>query len=590
MLNMKYIKDLKSCVRLSDGSIALNDEVSVEKEWIGDLLHPKVINKSGRVVKVKEIVLFSGDMPVDKNTEFYGEGYQMLCQYAGTLSKPEAIGSYGTDSGFFKIPRTVFDADLWTVYNLMLLLPENSDSILMAFTSCFRYSGEFRFKGSYIEVVMDAENLELAPGQSWEMEEFMIVTGADKNQLFADLAARIEVNHPHRRYPEIPTGWCSYYCMRPMTALGLFENAYSMAQRIPELKRIQIDGGYEAHNGDWLLPNPTLGADLKTICDGIRTMGAEPAGYISPFIVGTDSILFKEHQDWLVKDEEGKPFNEIGHKSDWYMLDGTHPEVQDYFRRIARNMHDEWGIRYFKLDFLSYGALPGGYRYDKTATRVEAFRRGMEAIVEEVGNDSFILGCNAPFWPILGLVHGNRVTNDIFRDWKRVSGNARELFWRNWQNNTLWMNDPDCILLEELDLFAIKDGQAVIKRCSLIEDEFEFHKAFIVASGGMILSGDLLPRLSDKNINVLRKLIPCTGVAARFDDITFTVGRVKLSDTELLCLFNWDDKSQSMEVKLDGKYKIYDFWTDEELGAYDGLINIDLAPHGGKVLKCKQFI
>ena len=59
------------------------------------------------------------------------------------------------------------------------------------------------------------------------------------------------------------TGWCSYYALRPMTAGGLYENARAMKERIPELKRLQIDGGYEKHNGDWLEANPELGADME---------------------------------------------------------------------------------------------------------------------------------------------------------------------------------------------------------------------------------------------------------------------------------------------------------------------------------------
>lgn len=587
MLVENFIKSTISCVRLSSGAIALGDEIHIEKEWKGNLMRTKIENKVDKAIKIKEVVLFSGEMPIDPETEFYGEGFNMLCQYAGKLSAPHEVGAYGTDWDFFNLPKTVFNKELWTVYNLILLSPENCGNVLMAFTSCNRFSGEFRFKDNYMEVIMDTEDLVLQPGAIWELEEFMISSGMDKNRLYTELTKLINKNHPHLSYNEIPTGWCSYYCLRPMTAEGLFENAYGIAQRIPELKRIQIDGGYEAHDGDWLIPRPSLGTDMKTICDGVSKMGAEPAGYFSPFIVEIESNLFKEHTDWLVSDEAGKPFNEIGHKKEWYTLDGSNPEVQEYFRHIARVMHDEWGIRYFKLDFLAYGALPGGCRYDKNVTRVEAFRKGIKAIVDEVGNDSFILGCNAPFWPLLGLVHGNRITNDIFRDWKHVSGNAREQFRRNWQNGALWINDPDCVLLEKLDLFGIKNGEAVLKRSTLTDNEFEFHKAFIVASGGMIVSGDLIPRLSEKNISVLKKLISSTGVAAHFDDTTFTIGRIHLSNYTLLCIFNWEDSTRDIDSALDGSYKIVDFWTDEELGIHSNNLHIrNMEMHSARVFKC----
>lgn len=588
MFEQNNLTQMATSIRLSDGSIASGNEIVLEKEWHGNLLKTKVVNSSKKPVKIKEIVLFSGSLPLDPSTPFYGEGYHMLTQYTGTLASPSLIGAYGTDWEFFRLPRTPYNENLWTVYNLMVLSPREDQHIMMAFTSCNRFSGEFRFKDSYLEIVMDAEDLTLEAGGTWELEEFLFTPGSDRNQLFIDLAEYINQNHPRMLYPEIPTGWCSYYCLRPMTAGGLYENARGIAARIPELQRIQIDGGYEAHNGDWLIPRPSLGADMKTICDGIREAGAVPAGYISPFIVETESNLYKEHPDWLVQDEEGKPFNEIGRNRRWYMLDGSHPEARNYLRHIARVMHDEWGIRYFKLDFLAYGALPGGCRYDKNVTRVEAFRMGIKAIVDEVGHDSFILGCNAPFWPILGLIHGNRVTNDIFRDWKHVSNNAIELFWRNWQNNTLWYNDPDCIVLEKLDLPSRKDGQIIIRKSTLTDDEFEFHKAFIVASGGMILSGDLIPSLSEENLKVLKKLIPPTGRAACFDDTTFTIGRIHHEDSLVLCIFNWSEEARDIEVPLSGNYKVIDFWSDEELGVFNTKLLLNsMAPHGGRVLVCK---
>jgi alpha-galactosidase len=35
--------------------------------------------------------------------------------------------------------------------------------------------------------------------------------------------------------------------------------------------------------------------------------------------------------------------------------------------------------------------------------------------------DAFVLGCNHPIWPSIGVIHGSRSSNDIRRDWKRIS-------------------------------------------------------------------------------------------------------------------------------------------------------------------------
>ena len=63
--------------------------------------------------------------------------------------------------------------------------------------------------------------------------------------------------------------------------------------------------------------------------------------------------------------------------------------------------------------------------------------------------DSFLLGCNHPIWPSLGLIHGSRSSNDIKRTWDRIETTARQNLSRNWQNGRLWWNDPDAVVLAE---------------------------------------------------------------------------------------------------------------------------------------------
>ena len=324
-------------------------------------------------------------------------------------------------------------------------------------------------------------------GETWDFDEFALFNGEDIDGLFAQLAQRLNQNHPPLRYPEIPFGWCSYHCLSGVKASEMYAQAEALHRRIPELKRIQIDAGYQS-SSDWLIPNPKSGATMKEMCAQIRALGAEPAGYLSPFLVEQDSVLMREHPDWVVCDAQGRPFHEYTHVDRWYMLDGSNPDAVNYIRNVMRTMHDEWGLRYFKLDFTCYGALPGGVRHNNM-TRIEAFRAVFGAIVDEVGSDSYILGCNAPLWAQLGLVHGNRATNDVFRRWETVRELAQQQFWRNWQSR-LWINDPDGVVLEKRDMSGYHNGRYRRRISELSDAEFRFHQAYIVACGGVVTSGD----------------------------------------------------------------------------------------------------
>src|SRR5258708_20888687 len=96
-------------------------------------------------------------------------------------------------------------------------------------------------------------------------------------------------------------------------------------------------------------------------------------------------------------------------------------------------MRKEWGVTYFKLDANFWAAIHGGRFHDAGATRVEAYRRGMQAILRGAG-DSFILGCNHPIWPSAGLLHRSRSSNDINRTWARIRPTPQQNLLRNWQN------------------------------------------------------------------------------------------------------------------------------------------------------------
>src|SRR5438105_1446094 len=152
----------------------------------------------------------------------------------------------------------------------------------------------------------------------------------------------------------------------------------------------------------------------------------------------------------------------------------------------------------------------------------------MLAILRGAG-DSFILGCNHPIWPSIGVVHGSRSSNDIKRDWTRVSSTARQNLSRNWQNGRLWWNDPDAIVLTG----------------DLSDAEFMFHATAIYASGGMLLSGDDLTSIPAARLAVLRKLLPPTGVAAQFESDALDIGIVRLPRGRRVCLFNWSDQPRT---------------------------------------------
>jgi alpha-galactosidase len=542
--------------------------VQLERTWNADTCHAQIINRGSRTVRVKQAVLFELEHRLPLDTALYGEGFQMLSQTGGTLGRPIDFSQY-TDEKHYRIP-----AAGRAFYGFMTLTPPGEATRLLAFTSCAKFVGRFEIEGGTLRVVIDTEGAELAPGAGLPLTEaFMSVGGPDKAQLLARLAAELARHQPPLKFSAPPAGWCSWYCFgAQVTAQQVLDNLEVISKTIPSLKYVQIDDGYQPAMGDWLETGAAFGGNVKTVLGEIRKRGFEPAIWVAPFIAEEDSHLFRQHRDWFVKDADGQPlradrvtFGGWRH-GPWYVLDGTHPEAQQHLEGVFTTMRQEWGCTYFKLDANFWGAIHGGRFHDPKATRVEAYQRGMAAVRAGAG-DAFLLGCNHPIWPSIGYIHGSRSSNDIKRTWERVSTTARQNLSRNWQNGRLWWNDPDAVCLSDLT-----------------DAEMVFHATAIYASGGLVLSGDDLTRLPPARTAMLRKLLPPTGVAARFDDDKLEIGRLALPGRRMFCLFNWGEESRQVRISLRPAEVASDFWTGAVLSRQGG-VSVDVPPHGARLVE-----
>jgi alpha-galactosidase len=553
------------------------DALRLTRQWDGPLMRSQLTNTGARPVRVAEVVLADVEHHLDPGTRLYGEGFQMLSQTGGTLGAPVGLGNY-TDRGHYRAPMP---DDAETCYGLLTLAPPGDQPVALAFGSCHRFSGQFYRRPGSLQAVCDTEGLELGPGQTWVLEELLFLSGGDRDALLERVAERLARNHPPLGFPRPPGGWCSWYCFGPdVTARQVLDNLDFIAGHIPELAYVQIDDGYQPFMGDWLDTGTSFGGDVEGVLRQIRERGFEPAIWVAPFIAEAGSRVFREHPDWFVQGDDGAPLSseEVTFRGwrryPWYVLDGTHDEVQRHLERVFRTLREEWGCSYFKLDANTWGAMHGGHRHDPGATRIEAYRRGMEAVLRGAG-DAFVLGCNHPIWASVGLVHGSRSSNDITREWGRVATVARQNLMRNWQNGRLWWNDPDAVVL------AANRGR------DLTPDEYLFHATATWASGGMILSGDDLTAIPRGRLQMLRALLPPTGAAARFGDDSLRVGEVELPGARAFCLLNWEDEPRTLAFRLDGPYDVRELWSGEERGRLEGEVSTTLRPRSGRILVCR---
>jgi alpha-galactosidase len=564
----------------AEGNVISPAQLVVDRKWEGNICKATVKNIGDEPLQLTNIILF--DLPehgLNPESRVYGEGFQMLAQNGGTLDSLINIGPY-PDPLHYGIPNV---HGLATAYGVMAISINPEDLLLLGFTSCHRFIGRISYDHRRMLISLDAEGLELKPGECWQLEDFIVLNGNDCGWLFDQLADAIAQNHPPRKTRTIPTGWCSWYGYGPTVTHHIIEeNLDIFSSMLPELKYIQLDDGYQSYMGDWLDKNPAYG-DIQKTLKTIRDKGFEPAIWVAPFIAEEDSRIFKEHPDWFVKDTDGTPLNssKIGfggwRNGPWYLLDGTHPEVQKHLQHIFQVMRKKWGINYFKLDANYWGAIHGGVHYDKNATRIEAYRLGMKAILKGCDENTVVLGCNAPIWPSLGLVTAMRTSGDMNRDWNTIKSTAFENLCRAWQNGKLWDSDPDCVLLANDTLFSGKK--------EITQNEWIFHATAVHAVGGLVLSGDKASNLKENEVDILKKLLHPTGKGASFFDTKMETGITDLGKTQYYYYFNWGEKPIDLSIQLKTKSKLTDYWTDENMGVHEGEYLVKkLEPHSARLI------
>lgn len=493
-----------------------------------------------------------------KESTVYAEGYQMLHQTH--MKYKEISPDIGTmDKDHYKLPQT---KGCFTAYNY-IYFEENGRVLLLGASSCRSYRTEIRINQDAVKLVQILEGRKLESGAELELESYVIIEGTDRNEALEEFAGYIHANHPKRGFREVPDGWCSWYCYGPVITEGAINKNLKHAKlHFPELKYIQIDDGYQPHMGDWLEQTKKFRHKMKDICLNIRNEGFEPAMWVAPFIASEKSRVFKNNPGWFIKDESGAPLcaEKVTFRgwrdAPWYFLDPTHPEALAYIKSVFSIMKHEWKVDYFKLDANCWGALPFGIRFNNDVTSVEAYRTGMEALWEVCGEDTYLLGCNAPLWPSLGAVNGMRVTNDIDRSIGSVKGLSMQCFPRNWMHGNLWINDPDCLVQVDMKTgimasFSLKSKKAEKRTGN--EAMYRYAAAFIRASGGMVLSGDRLYSLSKYDIGILMKLIGSERTAAKFNP-DYSVGTIETEKYADYLLFNEGKEPKTFKLAVPGTY------------------------------------
>ena len=292
----------------------------------------------------------------------------------------------------------------------LLLVEHDKGWLLLAFASCQRFGGEFRlYPDGRLQIMMNGEGRALPAGQFWQSEALLCLEGKDREALLAELAQRIEAEHGSLigQVGERPSGWCSWYhYYADVSAADIRENLQVRAERFPALRYVQIDDGYQAKMGDWLTPSAKFEQGWRPWPPRSKAPAASPRSgwplYRRAWLPGVSGSprLVREGDDGLPLPSERVTYG------GWRCTPGMCWMAPTPRYRLTSSgcfvPCASSGASTTSSSTPTSGAIHGGRFHDPTATRVEAYRRGMAAILRGAGEGPSCSAATRPSGQALG--------------------------------------------------------------------------------------------------------------------------------------------------------------------------------------------
>lgn len=413
------------------------------------------------------------------------------------------------------------------------------------------------------------------PGTAARSGRFALQLGPDPFVALEDYAQMIGETHGVRLGSPI-NGWCNWFYDHTNTSEEeILRNAAFAARELKPygLEWIQIDDGYQRAFSDWE-GNERFPHGMKWLANQIRKLGLRPGIWIAPYVVSEGTDIHRQHPDWLIRNLDGS----IRHCGDrgptkLYGLDISNPAAAEWFGRLFQTVTGEWGYDFIKFDFVEWTILAAERYQDPTWSRAGAYRRGVEIMRQAIGPNRHLLDCG-PAPTAVGLIDSTRIEADQpFLTWEQYVGafnsNAPAIAKRYYFHKRTWINDAD-----HLGVSLLTPAQASAAA------------SIIALSGGTMISGDRLPELDGMRLDIVRKVFPSFGEAARPADLferekpeifVLPVSR-PFEDWTVVGIFNYESgpavekRVPLSRLGLDPgqEWLAYEFWQQRLLGGVRG--------------------
>ena len=137
-----------------------------------------------------------------------------------------------------------------------------------------------------------------------DADEWFIAEG-EEQEVFAQYAAALGERLGKNKTTATPTVWCSWYSFYTHITEKNLTQALNDLDDLP-FDVFQVDDGWQRAIGDWI-PNEKFPGGMEALTAQIRRAGRTPGLWLAPLLVVPSSNTYRQHQDWLLRDEKASP-------------------------------------------------------------------------------------------------------------------------------------------------------------------------------------------------------------------------------------------------------------------------------------------
>jgi hypothetical protein len=279
-------------------------------------------------------------------------------------------------------------------------------------------------------------------------------------------------------WPDPVVGWCSWFAyFQDITEEDVKKTADILSNVLLPYgySYLQMDDGFQRDHGlpeYWLEPNDKFPHGLKHLAQYIKKKGLKPGIWTN--VAFNQREFAEKNKEMFVLDDDGRVA-----EGNWIdmIVDGSNEQAVDRIIRPVYRGLEDMGWEYFKVDALRHLRYEGynshpGYFLKKGTVNVEAYRKLVMAIREEIAREHFMLGCWGIRPELIGIIDGCRIGTDGY--------SFAGLSQYNSFNNVVWRNDPDHIELSPEEAYRSTMVTSLTGSLFMLTDEPEVYLTDIV--------------------------------------------------------------------------------------------------------------